>query len=254
MSRVFGTPVLGALEAGLFDYPTSLIVSGDATLQAFYRVQAGKVTAAGGFASQIADHTAYARHADQASGPRQAALDDTEATWFLSFFGGQVYEAPASLAAAMAVDKQNWTMWSVRRLVVTSGNQGIIAVGALGGMAETVEAVKPTIRHQGQTAVADGAATTARVLVVSMRAAGTDYMAINGVRVALGASGGQGNPSGRSYIGALLDDLTFPGEVDLSESGFMSRVKTGLTSVSIGAPTTGELAALWSYARAWYAL
>jgi hypothetical protein len=233
------------------DFARSLI--GDAALQGFWRVESGHVTSGGGAISQLDDQSGNGRHATQTSGALKPTLDTTTyGTWCASFFAGGILELADTLAAAMP--QNNWTLATVRKLATTSGSQTTIAVGALGGYAETMESAKPSIRHQGQAVAADGAATTTKRLVVCQRISGVDHMSINGVEVALTGTPGQGTPSGVSAIGMLLlAGLFFPLDGDLFEVIALSRLLTG-GAPGVGNSNTGELAALYASSAARYAL
>ncbi len=234
------------------DYTLSL--SGTAGAVAYYRVDLGYVGGAvnGGAIGQLDDRWTNALHATQATGPKMPTLDTaTYSQPCASFFAAQVLEIAAGLATAMP--STGWTIWVVRKLASTAGNQASIGVGALGGYALTVEGVVERIRHQGVTTVNDGAATTAMRFLLAQRDGGTDHMSINGTEVALSASGLTGTPSGISTIGALLSDLTFPSDADIFECGFMSRLLSG-GAPGVGNPVTGECAQLRSYIQTRYGI
>lgn len=250
MSQIQGAALLRAIPSAS-DFARSLI--GDAALQGFWRMESGHVTSSGGAISQVDDQSGNAHHGTQTTGPLKPTLDTTTySTWSASFFAGQILEIAASLAAAMPLN--NWTIATVRKLATTSGSQTTIAIGALGGYAETMESAKPAIRHQGQAVVFDGAATTTKKLVVCQRISGVDHMSINGIEVALVGAAGQGTPSGASSLGALLlAGLFFPLDGDLFEVIALSRLLTG-GAPGVGNPNTGELAALYASSAARYAL
>jgi hypothetical protein len=241
-----GVPPRGA------DYPISL--SGTSGAVAFYRADIGYVGGAvdGGRCEQFDDRWTNALHATQATGAKQAVLDtSTYSRPCLSFFAGQVMEIAAGLAPLMPAN--GWTIWAVRKLATTAGNQASIAVGATGGYALTNEGVTERIRHQGVGTVNDGASTTDLRFLLAQRDSGTDRMCINGSQVTMSASGGTGTPSGASAIGALLADLTFPSNADIFECGFMSRLLSG-GNPGVGNPVTGECAQLRAYIQSRYGI
>lgn len=232
------------------DYPVSLVLAGDTALQAFYRPDAGYVSATLGAVGTLNDRTANARHATQSTGAKKPTLDTTTYRRpCVSAFGGQVLEIAATLATAMPAT--GYTVWFVCKPATTAGNQGVAAVGALGGYAGTIEAAKWNVREQGHQVVVDGAASTAQVLIAWQRISGVDHMSVNGIEVTLTGNAAVGTPSGLSTLLALLADLTFPFDGDLFEAGFMSRLLSG-GAPGVGNTVTGELAHLLSYFHAWY--
>ncbi len=231
------------------DYFLTLAADGDA--EGAWRVEDGHVTAPGNAIESVDDQTSHGRDATQAGALAKPDLDTTTFTeWAAAFAGGQYLQIADTLAAAVPTNDR--CVCIVFKAEDTSGNQAMIAVGSTGGVALDIEAVKWTLRKQGVGTVVDGDADTDIHVAIFQRISGTEHLIIDGVEVALGASGGSGNPAGVSFIGALTAALFFFFGY-FFEAIVLSRVLTG-GAPGVGNPATGECADYTAYAQERYGI
>jgi hypothetical protein len=231
------------------DYFVTLAADGDA--EGAWRVEDGYVDESAGAIAAIDDQTSHGRDATQASALAKPDLDTTTFdVWAAAFSGSQFLQIADTLAAAVPTNDR--AVCIVFKAEDTTGNQSMIAVGSTGGVALDIEGANWTLRKQGVGTVVDGAADTDPHVVIFQRISGVEHLIIDGVEVALGASGGSGTPAGVSFIGALTAALFFYFGY-FFEAIVLSRVLTG-GAPGVGNPATGECADYTAYAQARYGI